>query len=238
MPGKIGVVLQARMGSTRLPGKVLKDLCGKPMLAWIFERLRLARRPDAFILATSDQGRDDPVAALAPAHGFEVFRGSEGDVLDRYYQCARQFGLDFVVRATADNPFVDPEGLDGLLDVFLARELAYACADTKGPSGYPWGVGQEVFTLAALERSWREGHEPHHREHVDEYILERPDIFPQAVVEALAGVAGPGLSLTVDTPEDFARAEAIYAAWLAIHPGRQVDTAFAVEMARRMREGA
>ncbi len=210
-----GIVLQARMGSTRLPGKVLMPLAGKPMLERIVDRLRACRLAGRVILATGDDTANDPVAKLGAALGVAVFRGSESDVLDRYRTCAMTFGLDWIVRATGDNPFVDAEECDRLITFAQERKLDYASAFPSFGSGLPIGTGVEIMTAAALERSWREGQEPHHREHVNEYIQENPALFPQETLLAPADKAAPDLSLTVDTPEDFSRAEALWAEWLA-----------------------
>lgn len=211
----VGIVLQARMGSTRLPGKVLKTLAGKPMLERILNRLRACRQANMVILATGDGSDNDAVARLGETLGVAVFRGSESDVLDRYYACAAAFGLDWIVRATGDNPFVDAEEGDRLIAFAQGRGLGYASAFPSFGSGLPIGVGLEIMSRAALERSWREGGEPHHREHVNEYIQEHPELFPQQTLTAPADKTAPGISLTVDTPEDFARAESLWAAWTA-----------------------
>lgn len=227
MTGTTGIIIQARMGSTRLPGKVLKPLAGKPMLARILGRFQHCRRADRVVLATSDRIQDDPVAALAGDLGMPVFRGSESDVLDRYRQCARAFGFTAIVRATGDNPFVDVEEADRLIAFHHASGLDYAA----NVGGLPIGVGVEIMTMAALERSWREGLAPHHREHVNEYILENPALFRQEAPTIPPEKLAPTLRLTVDTPEDFAFAEAL----LVAGPEEEPDT---VTLIRRCRERA
>lgn len=205
--GRVGIILQARTGSTRLPGKVLRPLAGVPMLVRIVRRLKAVSNADLLIVATSDRPADDDVAALARECGAEVFQGSEDDVLERYAVCAETFGLDLIVRATADNPFVDAEEAERLIAFRNARDLAYACAFPSFGCGLPIGIGVEVMSAAALAVSHREGHEPHHREHVNEYIQENPILFPQGVPETPPEKYAPDLRLTVDTPEDFRRAE-------------------------------
>ena len=216
------------MGSTRLPGKVLKPLCGKPMLAWIIERLKTMRRAGPIVVATSDLSEDEPVAALAKELGVAVFRGSETDVLDRYYRCALEHGFTTVVRATGDNPFVDPVEGDRLLELFEKKGLDYASAFPSLGSGLPPGAGLEVMTFAALERSWREGTAPNHREHVNEFIQENPAIFKQDVLKAPPEKLGPDVSLTVDTREDFARAERLYAAYQKRNTGMSPTVSWAI----------
>jgi spore coat polysaccharide biosynthesis protein SpsF len=204
----IGVVLQARMGSTRLPGKVLRDLCGKPMLAHVLDRLRRMTGAEALIVATSEVLADDAVDALCARECVPCFRGSELDVLERYHRAAERHGLTHVVRATADNPFVDFEEGDRLIALHLATGADY----THAFGQLPLGVGLECFARAALTRSFLEGHAPNHREHVNEYIQERPSSFHIQALEVPASKCAPGLRLTVDTPDDFARATAIYRA--------------------------
>lgn len=223
MTPRIGVVLQARMGSSRLPGKVMRVLAGQPMLGHILDRLQRAVRPDLLIVATSDLPADAPVVKFASARGLPVFRGSEADVLDRYYQTSRAFELDHVVRATADNPFVDPEELDRLVAHHLATQADY----THAFGQLPIGVGVECFTMDALARSWQEGHAPHHREHVNEYIPEHPDRFRIEELDVPADKRASDLRLTVDTPEDFARAEALYG---AVPPGMLPSTQDAIRL--------
>ncbi|QCO07163.1 cytidylyltransferase domain-containing protein [Azospirillum argentinense] len=203
----IGIILQARMGSTRLPGKVLRPLNGIPMLDRIVARLD---RQAGFqlVVATGDLPGDDPVAAHAEALRVPVFRGSSLDVLDRYYHCALSFGFTQVIRATADNPFVDMEEGKRLL-----RRHQADGADYSLTIDLPVGVGLEIFTFPALARSWREGRAPHHREHVNEYILERPEVFRITRVSAPEPKQAPGLRLTVDTAADLARAEALLVEW-------------------------
>lgn len=222
------------MGSTRLPGKVLKPLGGKPMLAWIVERLRAMRLGGPIVIATSDRPEDDAVAVLAATLGVEVFRGSEGDVLDRYYRCAKEKGFQTIVRATGDNPFVDPEEGDRLLELFEAKGFDYASAFPGFGSGLPAGVGLEVMTFAALERSWKEGEKPHHREHVNEYIQENPALFKQGVLNAPAEKTALGASLTVDTPADFARARRLYTEYQKERPGQAPPSAWAIAASPRI----
>lgn len=201
----VGIIVQARAGSTRLPGKVLMPLAGKPLLERVFDRLRRCVHAERLILATGDTPENDPVADLAKRLDVDVFRGSEDDVLDRYFRCARHFGLTHIVRATGDNPFVDPEEVDRLIFMCRAAGLDYVHAFSEG--GLPVGIGAEIMTMDALERSWRHGAAPRHREHVNEYILENPGLFRWATLDAPPEKRAPSLRLTVDTPEDFALAE-------------------------------
>jgi spore coat polysaccharide biosynthesis protein SpsF len=206
------------------------------MIHWIIERLWACQQADLLILATGTSAQEEPLVELAESLGVDIFRGSEFDVLDRYYQCARAYQLDDIIRATGDNPFVDPEECDRLVDFYRRRSLEYATVSSDRGSGYPLGVGVEIFSFSALEKSWQEGHAPHHREHVDEYILENPAIFRQAQMPAPAEKCAPELSLTVDLPEQFAMAEMIYHEYLRQHPSQLVPVAWAIQALKRMQD--
>ncbi len=206
-PGLIGVVLQARMGSTRLQGKSLRLLAGRPLVGHAIERLRRAVRPDLVILATTDRAEDDALAAFGAEVGIPVFRGDALDVLARYHDCAAAFGLSHVVRATGDNPFVDPVEVDRLVTLHLERA---ADLSESFSGGLPIGIGVEVMTRDALDRSYREGTAPHHREHVDEYVLENPALFRRATLLAPTSKHAPQLSFTIDTDEEFTAAARLF----------------------------
>jgi spore coat polysaccharide biosynthesis protein SpsF len=184
------------------------------MIQWIIERLRTCQNPQILILATSILPQNDPLAELGRSSGVMVFRGSEDDVLDRYYQCASTYELDHIVRATGDNPFVDPEEVDRLIEFYLHAKLDYAAVSTADDDGFPIGVGVEVLSFGALRKSWIEGQLPHHREHVNEYILEHPELFKQARMPAPPAKRAADLSLTVDTIEQFVNAEQLYMNYL------------------------
>jgi spore coat polysaccharide biosynthesis protein SpsF len=198
----IGIILQARMGSTRLPGKILLPLGSKSLLEHILARLRRLRHPALTVIATSAASQDDVVAQFCVAHAVACFRGSEHNVLDRYYHCALQYGFRHVVRVTGDNPFLDVEELDNLIALHLAQRSEFGHSFPV----LPVGCGSEIFTFAALERSWREGAAPHHLEHVDEYMLEHPELFATALLRVDGDKHRPEVRLTVDTPDDYQRA--------------------------------
>lgn len=201
----IGLVIQARMGSTRLPGKVLRLVGHLPLLGHVIGRLAMLSQPWFVVVATSAGERDDAIAKWCEQSGVATFRGSEQDVLDRYVQCARASGFDHVVRLTADNPFTDIPELQRLVQYHLASGFDY----THSFGMMPIGVGAEIFTRAALERSHVEGLQPHHREHVNEYIQEHPERFHIGVLDVPAEKRAPQLRLTVDTEEDWRRADAL-----------------------------
>ncbi len=210
MKMRVGIILQARMESTRLPGKVLKQIEGKPMLWHIVERLKKVEQSDELVIATSTNTEDKKVVELAGRCGVRCFAGSEKDVLDRYYQTAKEFRFEQIVRATGDNPLVDPEEADRLINLHLETGADYSSNKSEVNSGLPVGIGIEVFSFAALERSWVEGKNDGHREHVDEYMLQNRDSFNMQVLPAPEGKRAPHLRLTVDTIEDLDSTRDIY----------------------------
>lgn len=180
-------------------------ISGKALLDHVLGRLSLLNFPVTVVVATSGLPQDDAIALHCLSRGVKVFRGSETDVLDRYYQCARECGFAHVVRLTADNPFTDMEELRRLIDIHLAQHNDY----THSFGAMPLGVGAEIFTFAALEKSAREGHASNHREHVNEFIQENPGSFKICALEVAATKRRPDLRLTVDTKDDYRRACAI-----------------------------
>ncbi|WP_263770066.1 glycosyltransferase family protein [Propionivibrio soli] len=221
----IGIVIQARMGSTRLPGKVLRDIGGRPLLAHVVERLGRLRHEVRVVVATSTKVQDDDIASWCRCRGVECFRGSEGDVLDRYWRCTEQCGFEHVVRLTADNPFTDIEELDRLLALHLSGHYDYSHSFGQ----MPLGVGAEVFSREALAKSHAQGHKPNHREHVNEYIEEVPEDFRIARLVVPAAKVAPLLRLTVDTLEDWQRACRLVGA----RPDCQLETEEAIRLCSR-----
>ena len=206
---KIGLVIQARMGSTRLPKKVLMHLCGKPLLLHIIETLISLDENYIVIIATTTLPKDDAIKTFCDTHNILCFRGSEKDVLDRYYKTALTFNLDHIVRVTGDNPLIDGENLQHLIDEHLKSNADYSSNKSEVDSGLPEGVGAEIFTFSALERSWREGKKDHHREHVNEYILENMGEFNVLRVEAKEKKLYKNIRLTVDTISDLTFVERV-----------------------------
>jgi len=195
-------IIQARMGSSRLPGKVLKDLGGRPMLVWVVERARRARLVDAVVVATTVEPADDPIEALCQERGYACWRGHPYDVLDRYYQAARHYQAEIIVRLTADCPLLDPGLVDATVQALLDQGADFAANRLPPPwhRTYPIGLDTEVCTWEALERAWREAQAPHHREHVMPYLYEQPGRFRVVILDAEEDFGH--LRWTVDTPED------------------------------------
>jgi spore coat polysaccharide biosynthesis protein SpsF len=206
---RVVAIIQARIGSTRLPGKVLKDLAGEPVLARCVNRLRRAQMLDEVVVATTVQNADKAIALLCEERGWPCFRGSEEDVLDRYYQAALAHQADVVVRVTSDCPLIEPEVVDRVIGEFLDRQpgLDYA-ANTLPLRTFPRGLDAEVISFDALERAWREDRNPAWREHVTPYVYRNPERFSLYGVTNEADYSS--MRWTVDTPEDLAFVLRIY----------------------------
>ncbi len=155
MAGKVLGVVQARIGSTRLPRKVMLPLGDRPMLAQVIRRLKAAQRVDEVVLATADNEENRPLLDVARAEGVRAYAGSETDLADRFYQTALAFGGDAIVRVTADCPLVDPDVADSLVDMFNANPALDLATNNK-PSTFPHGLDAEVMSMAALTRLWTE----------------------------------------------------------------------------------
>lgn len=199
---RLGIILQARMGSLRLPGKILMPIGNKALLDHILHSLQRLRHTATTVIATSETSKDDIVEKFCAERAVACYRGSEANVLDRYYQCATAYDFRHIIRLTGDNPFPDIEELDNLIDLHLVSGTDYA----NSFASLPMGVGTEIFTFTALARSWQEGKAPHHLEHVNEYILENPQMFKTALLPVAASKNRPDLRLTVDTMEDYKQA--------------------------------
>jgi spore coat polysaccharide biosynthesis protein SpsF len=237
-------IIQARMGSSRLPGKVLLDLAGQPMLRRVVERTRLARTIDRVVVATTTEPSDDPIVELCAQLGYACSRGSLYDVLDRYYQAARRFEAKNIVRITADCPLIDPEVVDRTINAFHGQTkeqdvlLSDANPVTKDPNhkskipnpecfdfvanrlpppwgrSYPIGLDTEVCTFEALETAWNEAAAKHQREHVMPFFYENLERFRVLLVNHPENFGT--LRWTVDTAEDLEALRQIYARF----PGR------------------
>jgi spore coat polysaccharide biosynthesis protein SpsF len=201
-------ILQARMGSTRLPGKVLLPLLDRPLLAWDVYRLRKCRLIDEIVIATTTDPRDDALADLCVSEGWGCFRGSENDVLDRYYGAARQHNADTIVRITSDCPLIDPAVTDYVIATYAAAAPAADYASNVFPRTYPRGLDTEVFSFAALETAWKED-QSEWREHVTPFLWKQPERFRQ--INAANPVDYSSHRWTVDTPQDFELVRRIYA---------------------------
>lgn len=204
----VGIV-QARISSARLPGKVLLDVGGRPMLSRVIERARRAECLDDLWIATSSSRDDDPITAVAESESVGLYRGPVEDVLERYVKAAEAARADIVVRLTGDNPLVEPTYIGMAVDLHLAADADLTCA--KDPDQIIPGTGCEVIKLAALRTASREGNSPEDREHVTWYLLANRDRFTVEFLSSRAGWKNPGIRLTVDEAKDLALVREIYA---------------------------
>ncbi len=195
------VMIQARLASSRLPRKVLQDIEGHSMLARVVNRARQATIPDDVVVATTTESTDDELASVCEKQGWSCFRGSNLDVLDRFYQAASAFDADFLVRVSSDCPLVDPEILDRVVGELVnsSGTLDYA-ANILVPRTFPHGVDVEALTFEALKKSWTDATDVSCREHVTPWIYQNPDRFRIRNVTNV--VDESHYRWTVDTPED------------------------------------
>jgi spore coat polysaccharide biosynthesis protein SpsF len=173
----ITAIIQARMGSSRLPGKTMMEISGKPFLQLVIERTKVSKLINSIVVATTSGKSDDPIIKLCNKLKISYFRGSERDVLDRYYQAALQHNASIIVRITGDDPFKDPEVIDKAISTFLAlgENIDYVSNTIKVT--YPIGIDVEVFSFNALEKAWKESSDKYDREHVTPYIYNHPELF-------------------------------------------------------------
>jgi spore coat polysaccharide biosynthesis protein SpsF len=210
----IVAIVQARMSSSRLPGKVVMPILGKPMLALQIERLRRCTRIDRLVVATSRRADDDPIVNLCGTQAQPVFRGSLDNVLDRFYQAAKTHGATHVVRLTGDCPLADPECIDDLIRFYVRTGCDYA--SNCRPPTLPDGLDAEIFSFKTLELAWREAVEPFEKEHVVPFIIKNPQRFRVANFRYHRDLSH--LRWTVDEPEDFELIRRIYEALYPENP--------------------
>ena len=206
---RVVAIVQARMGSTRLPGKVMLDLAGEPLLVRVVNRTRRAQAVREVVVATTLQPVDDNIVSLCDQKGWHCFRGSEDDVLDRYYHAALAYRADVIVRITSDCPLIEPEIVDRVMQAFSEGQpgIDYAC-NVLPTRTFPRGLDTEIISFEALERAWNEDLNPRSREHVTPYIYQNDHLFH------LHGIVNEvdysHMRWTVDTPEDLEFVRCIY----------------------------
>ncbi|NYT10685.1 MAG: NTP transferase domain-containing protein [Methanosarcinales archaeon] len=202
----IVAIIQARMGSTRLPEKVMREIGKKTMLSRVVQRTARSELIDKIVVATTTKTSDDPIVAECDRLNVSVFRGDEQDVLDRYYRAAMAYQAEAIVRITSDCPLIEPEVVDRVIRVFLDESPDYASNSLE--KTYPRGLDTEVVTMEALIRAWQEATEPYQRVHVTPYIFQNPDQFTLLPVKS--DVDYSRYRWTVDTQEDLDFVRAIY----------------------------
>lgn len=207
---RVVVFVQARMGSSRLPGKVMRTIVGKPVLLHQLPRIRRATTVDDVVVITTTDAAEDPLAALCESNGISYYRGSALDLLDRHYQAAREFGADFVVKIPSDSPLTDPAVIDAVLTLWLRNPARYDYVSNYHPPTFPDGLDVEGCPFSVLEVAWREAEKPHEREHTFPFIWDQPRRF------RIGNIANPRGNMfmthrwTLDYEEDFRFMKAVF----------------------------
>lgn len=198
---KTVIIVQARMTSTRLPGKVLKEVLEKPLLEYQIERLKRADRVDEIVIATTTNVTDQPILDLCNRLSIPYYRGSEDDVLARYYGAAMEHNADVIVRVTSDCPVIDPRVISSIIEFYIENRTQYDYVSNSLKRTYPRGMDTEVFSFHCLQESFREAQATAEREHVTPFIYNTPSRFRLANVAYTEDQSK--YRLTVDTPEDY-----------------------------------
>ena len=206
---KILTIIQARMGSTRLPGKVLKTIEGKSMLEHQIDFLKQSELTDQLIIATTTLSEDNKIEELTHQKNIDCFRGSTQDVLERYYKCAKKFNGDMIVRITADNPLVEPTLVDKIIQIAIDTKCDFATNMME--QTYPLGYLVEVFPFRVLEKLYINQKDPLTREHVTYHIKRNPELYNIQNYELPKDIARPEWRLAVDEEEDFKIMSEIFA---------------------------
>lgn len=214
MKMKVLAILQARMRSTRLPNKVLLPLEGRPVLHHVINRARESRLVSDLVVATTVNGQDKAIADACKSIGANVFRGSEADVLDRFYQAAKLSRPDHIVRVTSDCPLLDPKIIDLVAKRHLKEDAEYT--SNIHPPTFPDGEDIEVFTFGALEKAWKNARLSSEREHVTPYIYNNPGLFKISNVENSNDLSKK--RWTLDEKQDYEFIKQVYKGLYAVNP--------------------
>lgn len=201
---KIVAIVQARMGSTRLPGKVLKEINKKSLLNYQVERMSQVKLINQIVVATTPNGNEE-IIKLCKFNNLDYFIGSENNVLERYYQAAKKFDADIIVRMTADCPLIDPDVVNQIISYYLENNFDYVSNTQKRT--FPRGLDAEVFSFKALEKAYNEANKEYELEHVTPYIYLNKNIF--TIGQYIHEIDLSGIRLTVDTREDFQLVQSI-----------------------------
>ena len=173
----IAAIIQARMGSSRLPGKIMLSACGKSLLYHLLERVKKSKKLEKIIIATTTEPEDDVIVNFCKSEKIDFFRGSKNDVLSRYYETAKKFSVDIIVRLTSDTPLIDPNVIDKVISAYENEHSDYVSNFFPLPRTYPEGYNVEVFPFKILEKTNFEATKPSDREHVTTYISMQPNLF-------------------------------------------------------------
>jgi spore coat polysaccharide biosynthesis protein SpsF len=221
---KILTVVQARMGSSRLPGKVLLPLAGQPLLVRMVQRVQRAHLAGTVVVATTSDPADDAIAELCTAHGLACFRGDALDLLDRHYQAARHYEADVVLKIPSDCPLIDPAVIDEVVGYYLHFADRYDFVSNLHPATFPDGNDVEVMPIEALETAWREAQRPLEREHTTPFFWESPGRFRLGNVEWDTGLDySMTHRWTIDYQEDYDFIKAVYDALCPSNPAFGLD---------------
>jgi spore coat polysaccharide biosynthesis protein SpsF len=202
----IVAIIQARLGSTRLPKKVFADLAGKPLIWHVINRLKYSDRINNIVLATTNSTTDDDLANWANIEHVNLFRGSENNVLERFYFAAKQYSADIIVRITADDPFKDPTIIDKVIDTLLDENLDFAY--NNNPPTFPEGLDTEVFTYDAIEKAYFQSNDDYEKEHVTQYFYRNNEVFKQSNFRNVNDISN--LRWTIDTELDYEMTKQVY----------------------------
>jgi spore coat polysaccharide biosynthesis protein SpsF len=210
-PKKVVIVVQARMSSTRFPGKILKPILGKSLLNRMLERLQMIRHEATIVIATSDAEQDDIIENEANIIGVPCFRGSLNNCLDRHYRAGKSYDADVVIKIPSDCPLIDPHIIDHVLDFYLDHEDDYDFVSNLHPATWPDGNDVEIMTMACIEKAWKEASRPLELEHTTPYIWENPDKFRIGNVTWPAELDySMSHRFTIDYPEDYLFINKVY----------------------------
>ncbi len=198
-------VIQCRFSSSRLPGKCLRELAGLPLLEWVIRRMQRSKALSKLVLATTDMSADDPVAELGEALDIPVVRGEVDDLLARYMRVLDSHPAEITVRITADNPLTCPDWMDRQIAWFVTQGHDYTQLQDC-----PYGSGTDTFSSDGLRLACREADAKAHREHINQFFLTQPSRFKLGAMELPGMLRRPDVRVTVDTPHDFQRMEALF----------------------------
>tara|TARA_E500000178_G_C16877535_1_gene687397 strand:- start:5 stop:724 length:720 start_codon:yes stop_codon:yes gene_type:complete len=197
------VIIQARMGSQRLPGKILKKIANNSLLDWVIKRVKKSKKIKKIILATTKNKKDDILQEIANRNKIFFFRGQNQDVLGRFYKAAKTHGSEVIVRVCADNPFIDCKLIDLLIEKFKSKKYDYICNhQNRLNSRYADGFGAEIFSLELLQKLFNDAKKKTHREHVTQYVWENKKKFRILALQAPKSLAYPSLKFDINTFKD------------------------------------
>ncbi|MEN6511817.1 MAG: glycosyltransferase family protein [Chloroherpetonaceae bacterium] len=215
----VAIIVQARVGSTRFPQKILQNILGKPLLLRQLERISQAKSFDQLIVATTNNTSDDIIEEICVNEGYEVFRGSESDLLDRHYQAGLKYKADNLVKIPSDCPLIDPNIIDTVVNYFLDNQDKYDFVSNLHPATYPDGNDVEIMSMSALEVAWKEAKKDYEREHTTPFIWDNPSRFRIGNVELESGLNySMDYRFTIDYIEDYQFIKVVYDELYPLNP--------------------